>query len=393
MESRQKGVKLEKLVTQIFRSKGYEVKHNVKLTGRSKVEHQIDVYAEYKAPLHTSRIAIECKAYDKPVNKDIVMKLLNEVEDLGVDRGILITTSYFTSDAVSTAEGYNIELWDSLKLKQLSQEVLKKIPMEGIRISSNIFYIKPNISDDIAKVTVDNKLKGIFGRKGAIESSSIIFYPYFEVDIDARFSEKKGWINKKLKQRIVSSTILVDALKIALCDYHPEVGVVELFSLPDLTNEEARVFRMLRESALTTAALASLLSCSTSKARRIIQGLVVKGIAQQLKSGRQIFYRLRLAIPEPSSLRSVPSNLKLEIGEPEEGISLGAPLSLAEVENIVKLLWNGKIKKYKTIFYPYYACKIVENEKRYIKTIDMIMNNIDERMDQLLTTVYYQLRF
>ena len=52
----EKGLRLEKCISDLFSSKGYEVKHNIKLKGRSGVEHQIDVYAEYKAPLHTSRI-------------------------------------------------------------------------------------------------------------------------------------------------------------------------------------------------------------------------------------------------------------------------------------------------------------------------------------------------
>ena len=60
--------------------------------------------------LHLSRIVIECKAYDTPINKDIVMKLIQEVSDFGVDRGILVTTPYFTPDAVSTANGYNVDL-------------------------------------------------------------------------------------------------------------------------------------------------------------------------------------------------------------------------------------------------------------------------------------------
>ncbi|MCD6126578.1 MAG: restriction endonuclease, partial [Thaumarchaeota archaeon] len=70
MSSYERGLALEELVAKIFRAKGYDVKHNIKLMGRSGVEHQIDVYAEYKAPLHTSRIVVECKSYDKPIDKD-----------------------------------------------------------------------------------------------------------------------------------------------------------------------------------------------------------------------------------------------------------------------------------------------------------------------------------
>lgn len=83
---------------------------------------------------------IECKAYDKPINKDIVMKLIQEVADLGADRGILVTTSYFTPDAVSTAEGYNVNLWDYNKLSSLLGELKPSTETLG-----NIFFVEPKV--------------------------------------------------------------------------------------------------------------------------------------------------------------------------------------------------------------------------------------------------------
>ncbi|MEM1831719.1 MAG: hypothetical protein QXJ97_09360 [Desulfurococcaceae archaeon] len=59
MVAYEKGVELEKLVYRLFLSRGYDVKHNVKLRGRSGVDHQVDVYVEYRAPLHVSRIVVE----------------------------------------------------------------------------------------------------------------------------------------------------------------------------------------------------------------------------------------------------------------------------------------------------------------------------------------------
>ncbi len=76
----------------------------------SGVDHQMDVLAEYRAPLHVSRITVECKSYDRPIDKEIVMKPLSEIDDFGVDRGVLVNTSYLTPDTVSTATGRNIDL-------------------------------------------------------------------------------------------------------------------------------------------------------------------------------------------------------------------------------------------------------------------------------------------
>lgn len=388
MSSYEKGLELEELITKLFKAKGYDAKHNIKLVGRSGVEHQIDVYAEYKAPLHTSKIIIECKSYDKPIEKDIVMKLIHEVQDLGADRGILVTTSYFTPDAASTAEGYNIDLWDGAKLREL----LKEIKIEEIHVPANIFYIKPMISIDEAMKTVDKNIKGIFGRKGTVESSSVIFHPYYELNIDARVYEAKGVIRRKVEEKIVSATILVDSTTGELCSYDPKDGIVRLIGLPTLSEEEARAFRILGGGSLTVSALASLLSCSTAKARRIVQGLVAKGVAEMFRVRQQTLYRLKMKIPDPSSLKPLPLNLKVR-GEPGEGVKITPMLGLKNLESLVNLLWEGEIKSHKTVFYPYFACRIVEEEKRYIKAVDMLTNKIDEKISRIFTALYSQLPF
>lgn len=44
-----------------------DVKHNIKLTGRSGQEHQIDVYWEYEIAGVKQKVAIECKNYNSAV--------------------------------------------------------------------------------------------------------------------------------------------------------------------------------------------------------------------------------------------------------------------------------------------------------------------------------------
>ena len=44
-----------------------EVKHNIKLTGKSGQEHQIDVYWEYEIAGVGHKVAIECKNYNSAV--------------------------------------------------------------------------------------------------------------------------------------------------------------------------------------------------------------------------------------------------------------------------------------------------------------------------------------
>lgn len=164
--SREKGLALELKLHNLFKSKGYDVIHNVKKRGRSEAEHQIDVFAEYRCPLHTSQVIIEAKAYDSPINKDRIMKLIQIVDDLGVDRGIIITTSHFTPDAIKTAEGHNATLWDRKHLVKLLGEleitaVQKGLPKK-IQITESV--VKPHLSIDVArKIIIDRLNKAASG--------------------------------------------------------------------------------------------------------------------------------------------------------------------------------------------------------------------------------------
>jgi len=387
-----KWLELEKLVAKIFSVKGYFVKHNVKLTGRSGVKHQIDIYAEYRAPLHTSRIIIECKAYDEPVSKDTVMKLIQEVEDLGADKGILITTSYFTPDAVSTAKGHNIDLWNGVKLRELLSEI-KIEETEKISTPKNIFYVKPAVSIQKAIEVVDDMLTGFLGhKKGLIEASTIIFYPFYELDvINAKIHETKGFLIKTTEEKIVDITILIDAVTGALCSYTvPQSAftkqITRVMHLPTLTDEEKRALKIiLHTEYITTSALSSLMACSTAKARKILQGLAIKGVLTMIRRG---LYRLEIKLPDPTLLKPVSHNLKLETNKPSKGHTIKQVLNINEVKETVKLLFEGQIKDYRLIYYPYYTCKINEEEKRYIIAVDMQNNAIDKETGKILTTLY-----
>jgi HJR/Mrr/RecB family endonuclease len=115
----EKGLAFELKLTDLFKKMGYDVIHSTKKVGRSGAEHQLDVLAEYRCPLRTSKVIIEAKSYDKPIDKDRVMKLIKIVDDLGADSGIVVTTSYFTPEAIKTAVGHNVELWNREQLAKL----------------------------------------------------------------------------------------------------------------------------------------------------------------------------------------------------------------------------------------------------------------------------------
>lgn len=116
-----KPLDFEEYVARLFRLMGYDSEVTVS-TG----DYGIDVIAENQNEV----IAIQCKKYsenNKVGNREVQM-FLGAIQrgDLGADRGIIITTSSFTRQAIKQADGTRVELWDSNDLQRVSNSHLAK---------------------------------------------------------------------------------------------------------------------------------------------------------------------------------------------------------------------------------------------------------------------------
>ena len=83
---------------------------NCKVEGKSDVSHQIDVLTSHKAGPHSYKTAIECKYWKNKVQKDTVAKLSEILEDANIEKGVVVSRSGFTQDAVKFAKYKNINL-------------------------------------------------------------------------------------------------------------------------------------------------------------------------------------------------------------------------------------------------------------------------------------------
>ena len=69
-----------------------------RVTGKSGVTHQIDILTEHSDGIHSYKTAIECKYWNKKVNKYIVMKLSEIIEDASINKGVIVSKNGFTED-------------------------------------------------------------------------------------------------------------------------------------------------------------------------------------------------------------------------------------------------------------------------------------------------------
>lgn len=93
--------------------------NNCKVTGKSTVKHQIDVLTKHSDGLHSYRTAIECKYWDQNIDKDIIMKVSEIVEDAGLNKGVIVSKLGYTPDAIRFAKYKNIGL---VELRELTEK-------------------------------------------------------------------------------------------------------------------------------------------------------------------------------------------------------------------------------------------------------------------------------
>ena len=105
--------------------------NNCKVKGKSLVEHQIDVLTGHSDGIHDYKTAIECKHWKSKINKDIVMKVSEIIEDTGINKGIIVSKIGFTKDGISFAKYKNIGLVELREVEDGDQ--IKKSGLQFVK--------------------------------------------------------------------------------------------------------------------------------------------------------------------------------------------------------------------------------------------------------------------
>ncbi len=105
------------------------VQHNVKLKGKSGLEHQIDVYWEYKKDGKVHWVAIECKNYSYGVSIGKVRDFYGVISDLDNVKGIMVTTVGYQKGAKQFADHYGISLME-LRAPRDGETIIGELNMQ-----------------------------------------------------------------------------------------------------------------------------------------------------------------------------------------------------------------------------------------------------------------------
>lgn len=118
------GIDFEKLCQNLLQKLGFEVE-----TTKQSGDGGIDLIARYHQAFLSGKYIIQCKRYSGGVGEPIIRDLYGVVMAERANKGILITTGYFSMSAIRFASDKNIELIDGERLSELLYE--NKLLMDG----------------------------------------------------------------------------------------------------------------------------------------------------------------------------------------------------------------------------------------------------------------------
>jgi len=113
-----KGRRLEAEIARALAAGGYAARRNVVREGRSGARHEIDVLAEKGDGLTTFSVMVECKAWDRPVDKEVLAKAAFVAADVGADKTIVVALQGATGGAALAAAELGVELWGPEELER-----------------------------------------------------------------------------------------------------------------------------------------------------------------------------------------------------------------------------------------------------------------------------------
>lgn len=108
------GIEFENICKNLIENMGFSVE-----TTKASGDGGIDLIAYNHEPILSGKYIIQCKRYSGSVGEPIIRDLYGVITSERANKGILITTGYFTKSAIAFAEGKPIELIDGKQLDTL----------------------------------------------------------------------------------------------------------------------------------------------------------------------------------------------------------------------------------------------------------------------------------
>lgn len=129
MQKTKRWYEFQELIAEHFRSLGASASTNVSLDG-VRTQHDIDVLVVTKFLGTDIKWVVEAKCWKSNVPKDKVLTLRSIVDEVGADKGFLISEKGFQSGAIEAASKTNVQLVTFKELKERTKNLVQHEMLE-----------------------------------------------------------------------------------------------------------------------------------------------------------------------------------------------------------------------------------------------------------------------
>jgi hypothetical protein len=193
----EKGHELERKIEKFFQLNGYKTQRNVVLEGKSGGKHEIDILAEKSDGITTFRVMVECKAWDKPIEKDVISKASYVMRDLGLNKAIVVSLKGWRIGAEKSANELGVELWGRDEIEQKLGKIAIA-ELETIEFKKVVKGFPLVVKEEHIKPLIERERKGVLGLgKEEIIWTKIIWLPCYLFQISC--SREEGIVRKSIK--------------------------------------------------------------------------------------------------------------------------------------------------------------------------------------------------
>lgn len=126
----------QEVTAQLFRQLGCKAEVE-KIVKGARGEHEIDVWVTFSTHGIETKWVIECKYWNSEVTKEKALVLKQIVEDVGADKGIIISKSGYQKGAYSSSKHTNILLKSLSDLRKMLADEIPKDQEFKIKINQN----------------------------------------------------------------------------------------------------------------------------------------------------------------------------------------------------------------------------------------------------------------
>ncbi|HEV2192535.1 MAG TPA: restriction endonuclease [Nitrosopumilaceae archaeon] len=239
--TRDLGTRLEESVERIFKDRGYQTMRGQKIKGQSGQYNEIDVIAKRGS----ITLAVECKNYteDRKVGIKEIRDFVAKLDDLNINKGLFVTSSDFSSDAIGWAtnnpSSKQVDLWDGSTFMEQYKSVMLGRTNSKLSIIENTLQSKGTF-EDYSILTLKNK------DRITIKRRDLIFHPYYIVEFNLREQFKTP--DRQIHTQQNSGRYFTDGLSGEILYSIDDKG----HSPYDLDNMQKQIVRDLEELSPTT---------------------------------------------------------------------------------------------------------------------------------------------